>query len=228
MNRHRLLPLLAFAALLVASPLWSAETTRLVAGKPSRLVLEGSSNVAGWRCQGTTLDGKMEVAAPLGHINAVIDRVEDGNIGQWMANPASGRFPQPTFELRVPVTTLRCGNGHMERDMYKALKSQSFPTIDFHFVNLVGGVTHDIDRGTYTVRIAGVLSLAGSTRNITVEVEARRIARDRFSLQARLPLRMTDFHISPPTALFGAIKADDNLLVSFDLVLQAGAQEARS
>jgi hypothetical protein len=228
MKRHSLLPLLAFTGLLAASPLRSAEPTRLVAGKTSRLVLEGSSNVAGWRCQGTTLDGRMEVAAPLGHINAVIDRVEDGNIGVWTADPASGRFPQPTFELRVPVTTLRCGNGHMERDMYKALKSQSFPTIDFHFVNLVGGVSHDIDRGTYSARIAGVLSLAGSTRNITVEVEARRIARDRFRLQAKLPLRMTDFDITPPTALFGAIKADDHLLVRFDLMLLAGSQEARS
>jgi hypothetical protein len=205
--------------LVLAAPLSGAESTRLVPTAPSQLVLEGSSNVTGWRCSGSTLDGRMDVAAPLQHINNVIDRVEDGDIGRWMANPAAARFPQPTFQLRIPVTTLRCGNARMERDMYRALRSDSFPAIEFRFVRLVSGVHHDIDRGTYGAKIAGVLSLAGATREITVDVEARRVTRDKFVLRASLPLRMTDFRITPPTALFGAIKARDDLRVSFDLVL---------
>lgn len=213
--------LLLLTTVVSAGSAGAAETTRLVAGTSSQLVLEGSSNVAAWRCRGTTLDGRMEVAAPLSHINSVIDRVEDGDIGRWMANPAAARFPEPSFQLSIPVLTLRCGNGKMERDMYRALRSQAHPNIDFQFVKLIGGVNHDIDRGTYSAKIAGVLSLAGTTRDITVEVEARRVSRDRFRLRAKLPLRMTDFRITPPTALFGAIKASNDLTVSFDLVLQA-------
>lgn len=204
--------------LLLAIPAFAADTTRLVSAAASRLVLQGSSNVAPWRCSGTTLDGRMEVAAPLERINHLIDRIEDGNIAQL--TPATARFPQPTFQLKVPVTTLRCGNGKMERDMYRALRATSHPTIEFRFEKLLGGVTHDIDGGAYKARIAGVLSLAGATRNIVIEVEARRMANDRFRLQAKLPLRMTDFRITPPTALFGAIKASDNLTVHFDLLLQ--------
>lgn len=225
MRRH--LPLLALP-LLFALSMQAADRTSLVAGTPSRLVLEGSSNVAAWRCSGTTLDGRMEVAAPLTHINAVIDHVEDGDIGRWMSNPSAARFPQPKFRLRIPVNTLRCGNGRMERDMYRALRSDDHPAIEFQFQKLVGGVTHDIDHGTYRVTVAGVLSLAGTQRNINVEIEAQRLGTEQFRLRARLPLRMTDFHISPPTALFGAIKADDALTVSFDLTLRAtGDAEAR-
>lgn len=225
MNRNLIL---LVGTLVSVAPLPAAETTRLVATAPSKLVLEGSSNVTGWRCSGTSLEARMDVAAPLHHINAVIDRVEDGDIGRWMSNPAAAKFPQPTFHLRIPVTTLRCGNARMERDMYRALRSDVHPAIEFRFHRLAGGVNHDIDKGTYTAKIVGSLSLAGSTREITVDVEARRLAPDRFALRAMLPLRMTDFRITPPTALFGAIKAHDDLRVRFDLVLAAPRQEPRS
>ncbi len=213
MRRH-LLPIL-FACTLAAS---ASEPARLVSGAASRLVLQGSSNVAPWRCSGETLDGRMEVAAPLARINSLIDRIEDGNVA--VLTPQTASFPQPAFQLTVPVNTLRCGNRQMERDMYEALRSDAYPTIEFRFLALAGGINHDIDRGSYHATIQGVLSLAGTRRNVSVDVEAQRIARDRFRLRARLPLRMTDFRITPPTALFGVVKAKDELVVHFDLVLQ--------
>jgi hypothetical protein len=213
LRRHLILILLA--AMPAAA---TAESTRLVSGAPSKLVLQGSSNVATWRCSGTTLDGAMEVAAPLQHINNIIDRIEDGKVALLTA--ATAKFPQPTFQLTVPVHTLRCGNRRMERDMYQALRSEQHPTIEFRFAELIGGVNHDIDGGSYHAKIAGVLSLAGAKRNVTIDVEAERITPNRFRLRARLPLRMTDFRIAPPTALFGMVKAKDELTVQFDLYLQ--------
>lgn len=212
--------LLLLAAL--AAPATAEESTSLFAAPASQLVLEGSSNVAPWRCKGTTLEGRMDVAAPLSRINHLIDRIEDGNIVPLIANPSSARFPQPAFRLSVPVAALRCGNARMERDMYRSLRAEEHPSIEFRFTGLVGGINHDIDAGKYHARIAGVLSLAGATKNIRLDVEAERISPNRFRLRARLPLRMTDFQITPPTALFGAIKAKDELSVRFDLVLQTG------
>ncbi len=206
-------------ALLAAIPMIAtAQPTRLVSGAPSKLTLQGSSNVAPWRCSGTTLDGTMEVAAPLQRINNIIDRIEDGKIALLTASTAS--FPQPSFQLKIPVQTLRCGNRQMERDMYRALRSDEHPAIEFRFAELIGGINHDIDGGTYHAKIAGVLSLAGAKRTVNVDIVATRVARDRFRLRARLPLRMTDFRITPPTALFGMVKAKDDLVVQFDLYLQ--------
>ena len=219
----RPLTLLLLAALL-AAPVRSEENTTLLAAPASQLVLEGSSNVTDWRCKGTTLEGRMDVAAPLARINNVIDRIEDGNIGPLMTNPAAAKFPQPEFRLRVPVSGLRCGNARMERDMYRSLRAGEHPSIEFRFTSLVGGINHDIDGGRYHATIAGILSLAGQSRQIRLDVEAQRIAPNRFRLRAKLPLRMTDFRITPPTALFGAIKAKDELSVKFDLVLQAGGR----
>ncbi len=207
---------------LLAAPAIAEEATILLASPASRLTLEGSSNVAPWRCKGTTLEGRMDVAAPLARINHLIDRIEDGNIIPLIADPASARFPQPAFRLRVPVNTLRCGNAKMERDMYDALRAEQHPSIEFRFTELIGGINHDIDAGSYHAKIAGVLTLAGESRTIRLDVDAQRVASDTFRLTARLPLKMTDYDITPPTALFGAIKARNDLAVRFELVLRAG------
>jgi hypothetical protein len=191
----------------------------LVASAGSQLTLEGSTNVTDWRCKGTTLDGRMEVAAPLAQINDIIDRIEDGDVARL--DPRAASFRPPTFQLRVPVRSLRCGNRQMERDMYRALRSDAHPVIEFEFAELVGGIEHDIDHGLYRATISGVLTLAGTQRNVKIPIEAERVARDRFRLRARLPLRMTDFRITPPTALFGMVKAKDDLEVQFDLYLQS-------
>ena len=201
----------------------SPSATTLIPGVTSRLILEGSSNVTDWRCTGTSLEGEMSVAAPLDKINAVIDRIEDGNIAVWMANPAEGRFAQPRFRMRIPIANFRCGNRVMERDMSQALKADRHPVIDFEFTELRGNVNHDLDAQNYQAKIAGQLMLAGASREVEVLVRAERIAPDQFRIRAELPVRMTDFGIRPPVALFGMVKAKDELLVRFDLTLKAAS-----
>jgi hypothetical protein len=210
--------------LVVGSAAQASEPTRLAAGVASAVVLEGSSNVTGWRCRGTSMDADMLVAASADHINAVIDRIEDGNIAVWMSDPSRGVFPVPEFRLQVPVTSFRCGNRIMEGDMRRALKAGDHPRIEFTFRALRGGVHHDLDTGLYHATIAGDLTLAGRTRTIDVAVSAQRISRTSFRIRAVLPLQMTAFGVTPPTALFGAIRARDSLTVSFDLTLEMTAR----
>lgn len=216
MNR---LSAVALAMLLVPGSI-RGEGSVLRPSAESVLVMRGSSNVTDWRCRGTSLEAEMHVAAPIEKINAVIDRIEDGNIGVWMATPSAGRFPPPTFEMRIPIAALRCGSRGIERDMSRALKSDQYPTIDFRFTELLGYIEHDIDRNVYQTRIRGEISLAGTTRSMEIAVMAQRLDRECFRLQAELPLRMTDFGIVPPTVLLGVVKVRDDLNVRFDLILQ--------
>lgn len=208
--------------LAAGSALQASEPTRFAAGAQSAVVLEGSSNVADWRCRGTSMDADMRVEASAEHMNAVIDRIEDGNIAVWTSDPSRGRFPAPDFRLRVPVTSFRCGNRIMEGDMRRALRADAHPRVEFTFRGLRGGIRHDLDTGLYQAKIAGDLSLAGRTRTIEVTVSAERVSRSSFRIRAVLPLQMTDYDITPPTALFGAIRARDALTVSFDLMLEIG------
>lgn len=200
----------------------SAGSTRLMIAPRSTLVLDGTSNVANWRCTGTTLNGEASVAVPLAKVNEVIDRIEDGNIGVWMSSPSSGQFPPPRFALSIPIDTLRCTGGRpMEKDMNSALKAARFPSIDFRFAGLRSGIEHDLDQHLYRTSVRGELALAGITRELVVPVTAERLTRTTFRLRAELPVRMTDFSIAPPKALFGLVKAADQLTVRFDLILEA-------
>lgn len=219
-SRILLIALIALTASALAAP---PPITRLVPSASSALVLEGSSNVKEWRCTGTTLQGGAEIATSLDHINAVIDRIEDGNIGAFMAKPDAAQIPHPSVDLLIPVSSLRCGNRTMERDMSAALRADRFPTILFRLTGLESGIEHDIDAHDYRIRIAGQLTLSGVSRRIDITIRAARIASDRFRIDAEMPLRMTDFGITPPTALFGLVKAKDALTVRFELVLQADA-----
>ena len=198
----------------------------LTASPSSEVVLDGSSNVAGWRCRGTSINAEMTIATSATHHNEVIDRVEDGNIGVWMAKPEMGRFPAPDFDLVIPANAFRCGNRVMESDMREALKADRHPQVAFTFRQLRGGVQHDLDSGLYHATIAGDLTLAGVTRTIDLQISAQRVSRTTFRVRAELPLRMTDFGIKPPSALFGAIRAKNSLTVRFDLTLNV-AQAAR-
>src|SRR5712691_4772694 len=114
------LPTSVVALLLVASATVAGAATRFVAVAPTTLVLEGSSNVSSWRCRGTSVDVQTTVAAPIEKINAVIDRIEDGNVGVWMANPSEGKFPPPEYQMVIPIAAFRCGNPVMDRDMRHA------------------------------------------------------------------------------------------------------------
>ena len=46
---------------------------------------------------------------------------------------------------------------------------------------------------------------------------------DRFRIRAEMPVRMTDFGITPPTALFGIVKARNELTVRFERSAPGGA-----
>jgi len=218
---------LLLSMLLVASAAHAAEATRLTAGAASVVVLEGSSNMTDWRCRGTSIDARMVVATSPAHINEVIDRIEDGNIGVWRSNPSQGSFPAPEFGLTIPVTTFRCGNRIMESDLRRALKADAHPAVQFSFRQLRGGIQHDLDTGLYHAVIAGDLTLAGVTRTIDLRVSAQRLSRTSFRVRADLPLRMTDFDVTPPSALFGAIRARNDLTVHFDLTLEVAATPGR-
>lgn len=214
--------LLLLAVLTLAGASRAVASTKLVAAAPSALELAGTSNVTDWRCRGTSLQTAMEVAEPVEKINTVIDRIEDGNIGVWKGDVSSGSIAAPTFQMEIPIASLRCGNKVMERDMNRALKAEQHPTINFRFKELRGPVRHDIDTNVFRAQIAGELVLAGKRREILVNVNAERVTRERFRLRAEMPLRMTDFGITPPTAMFGMVKAADELTVKFDLMMEAG------
>lgn len=174
------------AAFLVATP------AQLVLEPPTRLFLEGDSNLRRWSCDSD--DVRLAAA------------VETGSGGQAPA------VRSLVFELAV--ASLRCGDGHMEDKLRESLKAEQHPLIRYRLGNTrllrIGA------EGQYLILTRGTLTVAGVSRSVDLLVLASATAQGALRAQGSLPLRMSDFGIDPPSAFLGLVQSKDDLLVRFD------------
>ena len=63
----------------------------------------------------------------------------------------------------------------------------------------------------------GNLTLAGVTRQIQMDVNVEETS-EGIRYTGSVPLKMSDFEIRPPTAMFGALRTGDEVTVGFDVV----------
>ncbi|MEO8399432.1 MAG: YceI family protein [Ignavibacteriaceae bacterium] len=121
--------------------------------------------------------------------------------------------------LSLKVLNLDCGKERMNEDMFDAMKAEEFPFIKFDLVD-VGIITEsDTSMNSFNVKIKGNLSLAGKSNLISMVMTITKLKADKFRVQGNRQLFMKDFNIVPPSAFFGLIKAHDELVVYFDLIV---------
>jgi polyisoprenoid-binding protein YceI len=115
------------------------------------------------------------------------------------------------FEVSVPVATLTSRDAGLDRQMYEALKGDANRDIVFSLKQLEQGPTG-------ALMAIGTLRIAGVAREVVLRLDVER--RDEtLVVKGRLPLLMTDFGITPPTAMIGILKADPKVIVSVEAVL---------
>jgi polyisoprenoid-binding protein YceI len=69
----------------------------------------------------------------------------------------------------------------------------------------------------------GTLTVAGKENKVSMDVEATRLADGTVKAKGLVPIKMTDYGIKPPTAIFGRLKTGDEVKVNFELVIGAKA-----
>lgn len=158
--------------------------------------IEGSSNVNEFTCKS--------------------DRVR----GQARVSPEVGGIQATSVEVIIPVKGLDCGKRQMNRDMYKTLKADDFPEIQFELIDayIVGDAP--VEGNSYLIRVEGELTVAGETRHIAFEALGEMGATNKYKIRGKKDILMTDFGLEPPTALLGLVKARDELIVHFELLAQ--------
>ena len=75
------------------------------------------------------------------------------------------------------------------------------------------------DGAAFTLKTIGRLTIAGVTRDVTMDVAATRNADGRYTLTGQAPIRMTDFGIKPPKAMMNTIRTGDDVKVTFRWVV---------
>lgn len=173
------------------------ETPSVLEALPgSTLTIRGSTSVgAPWHC--TARDVSARVAA--------------------MALPDSAALPDVRgIALHVPVASLKCQSGLMERQMRRTIRAD----VDTAAQYISGrfDIQDDASAPAPNQRfLYGAIKVAGAERNVFLNVMIDRLPDGTLHAKSRVPLALTDFGMVPPRVLFGIVRARDAVIVDVDL-----------
>lgn len=122
-------------------------------------------------------------------------------------------------KVALYVESFDCGSDLMNEDLYRTLKSKKNPLIQFELLKVesIEAVPEDVN--TCTVVTTGNMLVAGIEKKQEIIFTIENLVGSEYRVTGSKKLSMTEFAITPPTALFGLIKVDDTLEVVFDLVV---------
>lgn len=169
-----------------------ADATQFRMESGSRIWIEGSTQLAGFGCDASSLQ--------LGSAQMGADGLD--------------------ARLSVPVTSLECGKSRMNRDLQKAMKADEHPEIQYRLIDASASGEDSAGKNTAVVA-KGLLTIAGVEREVSLLALATELSQGSYRVSGKLPLEMTDFDITPPRPLHGLIRVRDEIVVHFDLLLSA-------
>ncbi len=105
-------------------------------------------------------------------------------------------------------------NKIMDNKAHKALDSDDHPKISFSADATVSATTNSL------TKTKGKLQIAGKEKEVELEFTVAEAKDDQFKVSGKIPVKMSDFGIDPPTAMMGTLKTGDEVFIHFDIVLQ--------
>ncbi|NKB71173.1 MAG: hypothetical protein GKR89_29225 [Candidatus Latescibacteria bacterium] len=178
---------------------WGQEGLSLAADYQMRI--EGTSNVRKWDADITRLEADFILSAPS----------DDAQIALLGASIEK-------LVLRIAVEDIRSKTKGLTGKIHKYLKKDDQPDIVFELGQVTDVVP--VEEGVLVTAL-GVVNAAGAEHEVTMEVGLVRDGEGRLLVSGSQALQMTSFAIKPPTAFFGAMRADDDIVVYFELTFGA-------
>ena len=121
-----------------------------------------------------------------------------------------------SFRFHVQVESLDGGRGAaMNKKIRDAFNAEANPRIEYLQSEpaVVSAIAGD---GTFTVQSKGSLSMAGQTREIELELQGAKTD-EGVKISTVKEMKMSDFEIEPPSAMFGQIVCGDDIKVIIEM-----------
>lgn len=120
-----------------------------------------------------------------------------------------------SFNGEVPVETLKSGKFGMDGIAYDALKYEKFPIIKFFLKTI-----DEIDPVTGKVTAQFNVTIAGVTKPMTIEGVFTDLKNGQLKIAGEKKMKMSDFKVDAPTAMFGTIKTGDDISLEFNITMK--------
>ena len=172
----------------------SAIRLRLEPG--SEITIQGTSTLHDWHCKTDKIVAYVDV---------------DPSYTKDLTKVAK---PLVSVKVNVVAKTLTCGNGTMDNNMYKTLKTDQFQVIKY---TMSGYDLLDATQSSFSANTKGTLQIAGQDKGVDIKINAARLGEGKASAQGEETIKLTDFGIDPPSFMFGRLKVGNEVKVKFNL-----------
>lgn len=115
-----------------------------------------------------------------------------------------------SFDVVVPIAALKSERDNFTADMHAALKAAEFPEVVFSLTRL--------EKKPGGANAFGVLRVAGVERDIVLPLVTT-LRHGNMLVLGQVQIDMTDFGITPPTAMMGVLKSDPKVNITFETTL---------
>lgn len=155
----------------------------------SSLKVEGTSTLHDWELEAEELTGNASIVLKEG----VVETINKLNFD-------------------VKVESLKSHKSGMDKNTYKALKSDQHPKISYLFTRVIS-ITDTKDG--QLIKTGGKLTIAGMTKSTYLDVVAKTAGG--ISFEGSTTFKMSDYGVEPPIALMGTIKTGDEVTIKFNV-----------
>lgn len=134
---------------------------------------------------------------------------------------------QPQFDAIIPVKSLTSGESGMDSTMFDAMNKSKYPKIAY---DLTSATLKKVDtkHHKYYFNTKGTLTIHGVTKPISMVFIVSPLTNGHIAIWGRTDLKMTQFKITPPTAMLGMIKSGNKVTVTVNWLLQRATPKAKA
>lgn len=163
----------------------------------NQFTIDGGSNARSWDANVTTASGTLELT----------------NSSDFTLESLTAEAFQ-SLTLSIPVSGIESDTRGLTRNLQGYLKGDEHPVITFLLTSIE---EIEASGNSALITASSVITAAGVSHDTMVTVEATLNSNGTLSFKGTHPLLMTSFEISPPTAVFGTIRANDEIDILFDV-----------
>lgn len=156
-----------------------------------KITIDGTSNLHNWQ-------QKVEKATGKGLIKEGTDKT----------------LSVQTLTLIIEVNSIKGDGSAMDKKAYKAMKADQFPTISFVITDPVASIPIGVKAFSSSAR--GQLTIAGKTKMIIMPIKITISEDKKILVTGTHQIKMTEYGVEPPTAMFGMLKTGDAVTINFE------------
>lgn len=117
--------------------------------------------------------------------------------------------------LNFKTSDLKSNSSGLDNKAHDALSASKYPTISF---KQNGDISTVLNSNKFNAVVSGELTIAGQTKPVTLKTEGIIMADGSVKVKGNIDKKMTDFGVTPPKAMMGAIKSGDEINIQFEVI----------